>query len=114
MSFVHDGSFMVNSFLGSACADGFFGPAGGAHCRGGFDFTFVFEESILMILPTVILLLTAPLRISSLIWEKQKVAGNNFGLLKLVREFHALVKIHWNRIANGEGFSRRLQRSMQF
>ncbi|RJE27115.1 ABC transporter transmembrane region [Aspergillus sclerotialis] len=44
-------------------ADGRFGPSIDRHCRGGFDFTLTFEQSILSIAPSALLLLFAPLRL---------------------------------------------------
>ncbi|KAM5453644.1 hypothetical protein McanCB56680_002853 [Microsporum canis] len=40
-----------------------FGPTVGPNCRGGFDFTLTFEQSILTITPSVLLLLFTPLRL---------------------------------------------------
>ncbi|KAL6875382.1 P-loop containing nucleoside triphosphate hydrolase protein [Trichoderma longibrachiatum] len=46
------------SYNATACGDGFFGPAVWADgCRGGFDFTLSFEESILSTLPSALFLL---------------------------------------------------------
>ncbi|KAJ4863834.1 ABC transporter domain-containing protein [Trichoderma breve] len=46
------------SYNATACGDGFFGPAVWADgCRGGFDFTLSFEESILSTLPAALFLL---------------------------------------------------------
>jgi hypothetical protein len=47
----------------NGCGDGRFGPGLGAICRGGFDFTLLFEDSILNLLPASCLLLLAPVRI---------------------------------------------------
>ncbi|KAK4170055.1 hypothetical protein QBC43DRAFT_329617 [Cladorrhinum sp. PSN259] len=56
----------------AACArlDDSFGPHAGA-CRGGFDFTLLFEETILTILPLGLLLLVLPLRVGYL-WNRTK------------------------------------------
>ncbi|RFU76786.1 multidrug resistance-related [Trichoderma arundinaceum] len=46
------------SYNATACGDGFFGPGvWGDGCRGGFDFTLSFEESILSVLPSALFLL---------------------------------------------------------
>ncbi|KAL7790898.1 P-loop containing nucleoside triphosphate hydrolase protein [Trichoderma ceciliae] len=46
------------SYNATACGDGFFGPGVWADgCRGGFDFTLSFEESILSVLPSALFLL---------------------------------------------------------
>ncbi|KAF2439489.1 hypothetical protein P171DRAFT_490190 [Karstenula rhodostoma CBS 690.94] len=47
------------------------GPYAGAHCRGGFDFTLLFEDAFLSIAPIALLLCIAPLRIGYL-WQKSK------------------------------------------
>jgi ATP-binding cassette subfamily C (CFTR/MRP) protein 1 len=51
---------------GPACliqADNVFGPVVEAPCRHGFDFTLLFEQSILSIGPSSIFLLLLPLRL---------------------------------------------------
>jgi ATP-binding cassette, subfamily C (CFTR/MRP), member 1 len=48
------------------CHDNSFGPWAGEGCRGGFDFTLLFEEAILTIPLQCLLLLMVPLRISHL------------------------------------------------
>lgn len=64
--------------------DGSFGPAVGP-CRGGFDFTLTFEESVLGLLPQVILLLLAPIRLMTLRRRRERIAKNShLGFLKLV------------------------------
>ncbi|KAK4224363.1 hypothetical protein QBC38DRAFT_18446 [Podospora fimiseda] len=56
----------------TACTrlDDSFGPHAGT-CRGGFDFTLLFEETILIILPLGLLLLALPLRVGYL-WKRTK------------------------------------------
>ncbi|CDM37008.1 hypothetical protein DTO013E5_7172 [Penicillium roqueforti] len=44
-------------------ADRHFGPSIDARCRGGFDFTLTFEQSILSIAPSALLLLIVPFRL---------------------------------------------------
>ncbi|KAF2817519.1 P-loop containing nucleoside triphosphate hydrolase protein [Mytilinidion resinicola] len=64
--------------------DGSFGPGIGS-CRGGFDFTLTFEDSILSLLPQVAFLLLAPLRFNTLRRRKNRVAKNShLGFLKIV------------------------------
>lgn len=53
-------------------SDDTLGPWAG-NCRGGFDFTLLFEQSILSLLPLCVLLLIIPLRISYLIKRDIKV-----------------------------------------
>lgn len=43
------------------CGDNGFGPQVN-HCRGGFDFTLLFEECFFSIVPSVLLLLALPIR----------------------------------------------------
>jgi ATP-binding cassette subfamily C (CFTR/MRP) protein 1 len=62
-----------------------FGPYAGPYCRGGFDFTLLFEEIILSILPVAIVLGWAPFRIAYL-WKRQiKVSRSKLLYAKLVR-----------------------------
>lgn len=63
--------------------DDTFGPSVG-QCRGGFDFTLLFEESILSLLPLVLLLGIVPLRILYLFKKTVKVDGQYLLLSKLV------------------------------
>ncbi|KAF3402447.1 Metal resistance protein YCF1 [Talaromyces pinophilus] len=51
------------------CGENEFGPTV-THCRGGFDFTLLFEESLLAIASSVLLLLALPLRYRHL-WKKR-------------------------------------------
>ena len=73
-----------------SCAhiDNTFGPYA-KQCRGGFDFTLLFEETILSILPLVILLLVTPGRIWYMTRRTNKVNGSLLSVFKLVRwSFH--------------------------
>ena len=63
--------------------DDSFGPYA-EYCRGGFDFTLLFQESILSILPLVLLLGIAPLRIVYLIRRSIKVGKSVLLPTKLV------------------------------
>lgn len=58
----------------SPCAvvDDSFGPHAG-DCRGGFDLTLLFEESILVVPITALLLLAAPCRAIYLLHKKKTV-----------------------------------------
>ena len=73
--------------------DDTFGPYAG-NCRGGFDFTLLFEDSILSILPLALLLLVAPFRISYLFRRAIKVDPSSWLASKLVsgptQHFHTL------------------------
>ena len=65
--------------------DGSFGPAIGS-CRGGFDFTLAFEDSILGLVPQAAFLLLCPFRLATLRRRRRKVAKNShLGFLKTVR-----------------------------
>jgi hypothetical protein len=70
-----------NSFCGRI--DDTFGPYASS-CRGGFDFTLLFEETILAILPLGILILSAPFRITYLLKREKKVVDNALIHFKLV------------------------------
>ncbi|EHK50430.1 multidrug resistance-like protein [Trichoderma atroviride IMI 206040] len=50
----------------ASCPDDTFGPWAGPQCRGGFDFTLLFEETMLSILLSGIFILLSPLRILAL------------------------------------------------
>ncbi|KAH8702423.1 multidrug resistance-associated protein [Talaromyces proteolyticus] len=78
------------------CDDGWFGPVvGTTGCRGGFDFTVLFEASILTIVPAVCFLLVAPIRIFQLSRQSPKVQSSTIrvailaALLALVATQHA-------------------------
>ena len=63
-------------------ADNAFGPAIGANCRSTFDFTLLFEQTILTIAPASILLLLAPPRIWHLLRSSTKTLPNPIGSIK--------------------------------
>lgn len=52
--------------------DDAFGPAINEECRGGFDFTLLFEQSMLGILPAAIFLLAFPARFAYLARQEEK------------------------------------------
>lgn len=58
--------------------------AGMGPCRGGFDFSLLFEEIILEILPISIIILVVPFRIWQLSQKRRKVKGSLLLLFKLV------------------------------
>lgn len=64
---------MVNG-AGTECwtADEHFGPFIPSACRGGFDFTLSFEQDILSIVPNVLFVLAAVLRLSLLVKRPRK------------------------------------------
>lgn len=66
------------------CADDRFGPYAGPLCRGGFDFSLLFEESILIILPSALLLILAPLRLFLLRRKGEALNGGRLYLFKAV------------------------------
>lgn len=69
-------------------ADAAFGPVVDAACRDGFDFTLVFEQSIFVLLPAAILVLTAPLRLLQLRKSPIQVADHASRMIKLVSRFN--------------------------
>ena len=75
---------MSSSTMSCAHIDNTFGPYA-KQCRGGFDFTLFFEETILSILPLVIILLITPARIWYMIRRTNKVTGSQLFVLKSVR-----------------------------
>lgn len=54
-------------------------------CRGGFDFSLLFEELILGILPLGIVLIIAPFRLYHLFWRQAKVVASWLLWAKIVR-----------------------------
>ncbi|KAK0706203.1 P-loop containing nucleoside triphosphate hydrolase protein [Lasiosphaeria miniovina] len=65
--------------------DDSFGPYAGSACRGGFDFTLLFEESVLTLLPLGLLLAVLPLRVWFLLKRERKLtaAGNPLAAVKI-------------------------------
>ena len=57
-----------------AAADEVFGPVISPECRGGFDFTIVFEQ-FLIIVPTSLFIVVAPFRLLQLSKTSVKVVG---------------------------------------
>jgi hypothetical protein len=67
---------------GWCAVDNTFGP-GATACRGGFDFTLLFEESILSILPSALFLLIVPNRLLHVCRGSKKVRRSTLQILKL-------------------------------
>ena len=63
--------------------DNSFGPYAGS-CRGGFDFTLLFEETILSLLPLCLILVVVPWRALYLVRRTTKVDGTVLLPLRLV------------------------------
>ncbi|KAF5007801.1 hypothetical protein FDECE_5884 [Fusarium decemcellulare] len=58
----------MESYNSTACGDGLFGPSVWTDgCRGGFDFTLSFQESILSIVPSAVFLLLVGPRVTYLL-----------------------------------------------
>ncbi|KAI1277349.1 ABC transporter [Xylaria sp. FL0933] len=68
-------------------ADSSFGPAINSGCRGGFDFTLLFEESVLSLLPAALFILVAALRVVYLVKSRTKAGSNLACLQKLTVAF---------------------------
>ncbi|SPJ78456.1 related to multidrug resistance-associated protein [Fusarium torulosum] len=77
------------------CRDNTFGPTvpGLAECRGGFDFTVTFEESILSLAPACLIIAITPWRIYSLWLRPSKTRGCWLLNIKLFG-FVALAALH--------------------
>lgn len=73
--------------------DNAFGPQDGAH----FDLTLLFENTILTILPTAILILISPLHLIN--HKKKSAVGGRSRLLwsKLVRSLRPILRLDQNR-----------------
>ena len=69
--------------LCSPSADTVFGPAVSQDCRGGFDFTLLFEQSILSLVPSLLLFVCALGRILHLSHAAVKTLPNYVHLIKL-------------------------------
>lgn len=63
--------------------DDSFGPHA-TNCRGDFDFTLLFEETILNLLPLLLLLIAIPPRIRYLLKRERKVVESSQLWIKLV------------------------------
>lgn len=60
-------------------------------CRGGFDFTLLFEETVLTILPISLILILVPWRLWQLLQRSRKVEKSALLPLKLVSgSFHLI------------------------
>ncbi|KAK8001086.1 multidrug resistance-associated [Apiospora marii] len=67
------------------CGDGSFGPSvRSPECRGGFDFTLLFEESILTLLPAALFIALAAIRSYSLVGKRLAVRRDVSYYCKLV------------------------------
>jgi hypothetical protein len=64
--------------------DDSFGPWAGQDCRGGFDFTLLFEESILSIPLQCIFLIVLPVRVWQLAKSDRKVKASTQRTFKAV------------------------------
>ncbi|KAF4957433.1 hypothetical protein FSARC_11314 [Fusarium sarcochroum] len=65
--------------MASSSCDGSFGPWAG-NCRGGFDFTLLFEEYILVLPITALLLLAVPCRVAYLLRKNKVKVENSYWL----------------------------------
>ncbi|KAJ5308895.1 hypothetical protein N7508_004274 [Penicillium antarcticum] len=65
------------------CDDGQFGPIVDRDCRGGFDFTVLFESGMLSVLPAALFLLLASLRLAHLFRQRRKVLSSAFRVVTL-------------------------------
>ncbi|KAJ5212490.1 uncharacterized protein N7498_004136 [Penicillium cinerascens] len=63
---------------------------GMGNCRGGFDFSLLFEETILGILPISLILITIPFRVWQLSQKRRKVVGSWMLPVKLAAWFFFL------------------------
>ena len=66
------------------CLDDSFGPTISV-CRRGFDFTLLFEQSFLSVVPSSLFILISIVRLQILWAKPQKVGGVSLQQLKLVR-----------------------------
>ncbi|CAG8971668.1 hypothetical protein HYALB_00003136 [Hymenoscyphus albidus] len=66
------------------CTDSSFGPYAGGDCRGGFDFTLLFEQSILWLAPSALLLTLSLPRFIQLYHQDIKSVPSTLQYLKLL------------------------------
>ena len=79
-----DSSFQNTSLTGVESCDGSFGPSAYDCGAARFDFTLMFEQSVLAIGPSSVLLMVVPLRLFQLLGRSRKVFPSTLALLKLV------------------------------
>jgi ATP-binding cassette subfamily C (CFTR/MRP) protein 1 len=60
-------------------------------CRGGFDFTLLFEESILVLLPIALAVLLAAFRLTTLLRSPITTASLWLGVTKIVSFFDPFI-----------------------
>jgi ATP-binding cassette, subfamily C (CFTR/MRP), member 1 len=82
LGFTDIGSRALNS--SASTGDNTFGPFIEFSDRATFDFTLLFEETILSILPSALLLLLIPARILRLRKTLRKVTGSYLQTIKIV------------------------------
>ncbi|KAI9149384.1 ABC transporter C family member [Paramyrothecium foliicola] len=74
-----------NAYNATECRDGFFGPSiVNQGCRGGFDFTLTFEESILTTTPSAVFLLLSVPRLVYLLRASDKAKAQSTYTSKLI------------------------------
>lgn len=66
-------------------ADDAFGPVVSTDCRNGFDFTLLFEQTILSLVPAIAFLVASPIRIGYLSKKNVRTQSNVIRTIKLVR-----------------------------
>ncbi|KAL9569400.1 hypothetical protein ACKAV7_006455 [Fusarium commune] len=86
--------------LCTSSVDASFGPFVGPECRDGFDFTLVFEQSILVLSPAALLLILAPIRLFRLRNSPVKVTGHRLrtvkmALIALLAVLHLVLVVLW-------------------
>lgn len=84
---------MIEHFTRSEClpdSDKIFGPRVSIDCRD-FDFTFLFEDAILILPPALIFLLLIPGRIGQLIQHPVQRLFHRLGVCKIVSTNHKIV-----------------------
>ena len=79
---------MVNVAMGNCTneADLKFGPGVGEDCRGGLDFTLLFEQALFTLIPAAIFLLVFPFRLFHLAKTEVRARASPIRTAKLVHE----------------------------
>ena len=82
-------------------ADNVFGPIVADVCRQGFDFTLLFEQSVLSMVPSVLLILITPIRLYQLYQTSVKTRSNSMHGAKAVAAvvyaaLHLILLVLWS------------------
>jgi ATP-binding cassette, subfamily C (CFTR/MRP), member 1 len=97
--------------LCTSSIDASFGPFVSPECRDGFDFTLVFEQSILVLSPAALLLILAPIRLFRLRNVPVKTTGHRLrtvklALIALLAVLHLVLVVLWATLPSNSRLGR--------